>query len=182
MRRGERAARVEVASWISCSVASRSVGSVASRSRRAGAPNDQCPGRAARVARDNAEHGRFLYDRFVRGGLPRDVIKHQRADDFMRFAKAFGPLVITIVSILGDFLVNLSEDFLKWTDRHRGSIAALATVAIAILTYGYATYSKLQWQTMQQQMKDSEAAQRASVNLGLPDGRLGEFAFQGADN
>lgn len=74
----------------------------------------------------------------------------------MRPAKAYGRLAKTIVSILGYFVADVFEDFFKWTNKHRGSIAALATVAIAILTYEYATYSKLEWRTMQQQLDVSE--------------------------
>jgi hypothetical protein len=74
----------------------------------------------------------------------------------MRFAKAFGRLIVTIIAIFAHFVSEVFRDFFKWTDDRRNWIVALATVVIALLTYEYATYAKLQWATMQQQLEMAE--------------------------
>jgi hypothetical protein len=38
----------------------------------------------------------------------------------------------------------------RFLDKHDGSITALATVAIVVLTFVYVSYSKKQWETMQE--------------------------------
>jgi len=45
---------------------------------------------------------------------------------------------------------------LGFLDRHNGSISALATVAIVVLTIFYVRYSKRQWETMEKQLLLSE--------------------------
>jgi hypothetical protein len=50
-------------------------------------------------------------------------------------------------------------------DEHDGSITSLATVFIAILTFFLVQTSSEQWQTMARQLKDSEAAQAASLSI-----------------
>jgi len=67
----------------------------------------------------------------------------------MWLAIAFGRLTITIVYILARFVWDVLGDSFKWTEKHRGWVTSLATVVIAVLTCEYATYSKLQWQTLE---------------------------------
>jgi hypothetical protein len=81
------------------------------------------------------------------------------------FFKAFGRLTITVVCVLGCFVANVLADLIGWTNRQRALIAVLATVAIAALTYEYATYAKAPWRTMQQQLELSE---RPWVGVGGP--------------
>jgi hypothetical protein len=60
-----------------------------------------------------------------------------------------------------------------------GSVTALATVAIVVLTYVYVTYSKKQWHTMIGAngiaQKTFEVGQQASITLGRKDGVVAEF-------
>lgn len=59
-------------------------------------------------------------------------------------------------------------------DRHSGTITALATVAIVVLTCFYVRYSKRQWETMRDTL---EVGQRACVTIGRKDGVVAEFVM-----
>jgi hypothetical protein len=58
-------------------------------------------------------------------------------------------------------------DFL---DRHDGSITALATVAIVVLTSFYVGYSQKQWEVMQGQLRQIESQTRPWVGLAASNG------------
>jgi hypothetical protein len=76
-------------------------------------------------------------------------------------------VVRPFVTIWG--VVRLSFGFL---DKHAGSITALATVAIVILTCFYVRYSKKQWETMRESLQVTE---RAYITVGRKDGVVAEF-------
>src|SRR5438128_1266780 len=68
-----------------------------------------------------------------------------------------------------------------FTDRHNGSITAIGTIAIAVLTFYYVTYSKAQWEVMTETNKVTAEAlrvsQRAHVTLGRKDGVVAELVI-----
>lgn len=51
---------------------------------------------------------------------------------------------------------SLLRPIIEFVDAHNSFVTALATVAIAVLTWSYVTYSEKQWKTMQQQLDLSQ--------------------------
>jgi hypothetical protein len=53
----------------------------------------------------------------------------------------------------------------RFFDYHHGAMTALATSALAVLTFVYITYSKAQWQVMDQQLSAFRAVERANMSV-----------------
>jgi hypothetical protein len=61
------------------------------------------------------------------------------------------------------------KKLLDFLNHNAGAFSLLATVAIAVLTYRYSVYSKKQWETMDRQLKDAQAMQRAQLVIQFDD-------------
>lgn len=70
------------------------------------------------------------------------------------------------------FIANCFRVVIGFLDKNSGAVTAIATIAIAYLTWQYVTYSKKQWETMQgqssiiqRQLRDSEQVQIARLEV-----------------
>lgn len=63
------------------------------------------------------------------------------------------------------FIARRFVRIVAFLDTYNGAVTALATVAIMLLSGIYVHYSKAQWETMQRQLIDSEAAQSAQITI-----------------
>src|SRR5438876_10219622 len=56
----------------------------------------------------------------------------------------------------------------EWIEKHSGTMTALATVAIAVLTFYYVDYSKKQWQTLREQVLSHRPWVNVRVSVERP--------------
>jgi hypothetical protein len=87
---------------------------------------------------------------------PTSQSKTQKASEASIYGKRTVGILVTIGGVI---LVGWRagwRNLWEFLDRHNGSISALATVAIVILTVFYVTYSKRQWETMRGQLEQME--------------------------
>jgi hypothetical protein len=67
-----------------------------------------------------------------------------------------------------------TKSLFRFVDEHHGSVAAVATIVIGVLTYYYVGYSKKQWETMRETLA---VTQRSYVTIGRKDGVVAEFVL-----
>jgi hypothetical protein len=77
-----------------------------------------------------------------------------------------------VIVAMRRFIARRFMVVVSFLDKYNGAVTALATVAIVMLTFVYVTYSKKQWETMQDTLKVSQGAY---VAIGRKDGVVAEF-------
>jgi hypothetical protein len=76
---------------------------------------------------------------------------------------------------------NGLKSAVEFVDKYDGAIAALATVAIVVLTYVYVSYSKKQWQEMQNARRPWVGISQNIVVTEPPTFMVGNAAIKGLD-
>src|SRR6185312_11412168 len=71
--------------------------------------------------------------------------------------------ILWILIVLGLCSLIVWKDCRDYLDRHNGSVAALSTVVIAILTAVYVRYSGRQWRAMEGQLAEMKINRRGTV-------------------
>jgi hypothetical protein len=77
-------------------------------------------------------------------------------------------LAVILIGCVIAFRRDWIRKFVDWLDEHNGLMTFLATAAIAVLTYSLVTTSNGQLATLNRQLDDSEAIQRAHLMIVGP--------------